>query len=67
MKTLRFALSVFSIVALGVGYLASLVFSLTGRASEWATRIDNPTVSAFALLVLVAAVVLAFIPEKETE
>lgn len=67
MKTLRFALSAFAIVALGGGYLASLVFSLTGRASEWAARVDNPTVSTVALLILVAALVLTFIPAKETE
>jgi succinate dehydrogenase hydrophobic anchor subunit len=65
MKTLRVVLSAVSVILLLAGYLASQYTALNGTASDYASKVDQPPVRLLALLLLVAAVVLAFIPERE--
>jgi hypothetical protein len=65
MKLLRLVLSVVSALILGGGFLLSLSFALDGRASEYAARVDQPAIVQLSLLILVAAIVLAFIPDRD--
>lgn len=65
MSTLRNALAAAVIVALGAGYAASQWAYFSGEAARYAQQVDTPQVKAVALLILVLAVVLGFIPERE--
>lgn len=75
MKVLRLSLIALSVVLLGAGYFASQAAYLQGLgpvearnfASQYAIRVDQPTIAGLALALLVAAVALAAIPDKEEE
>ncbi|CAN5586664.1 hypothetical protein BH11ARM2_BH11ARM2_03950 [soil metagenome] len=67
MKTVRKAFSWVALALLGGGYLGAMVMALTGRAAEWAEKMDQPPIRFLALFLLVAAVVCAFVPDREAE
>jgi len=65
MSLLRYLLSIVALLALAVGYGASQYAFFTGQAPQYAQAVNHLAVKMFALLLLVAAVVLAFIPENK--
>jgi hypothetical protein len=65
MKTVRVVLSAISVLLLLAGYLASQWASLSGSAASYAEKVDQPPIRMLALLLLVAAIVLAFVPARE--
>ncbi|MFZ4506310.1 MAG: hypothetical protein ACOYON_01265 [Fimbriimonas sp.] len=67
MKLLRFILSVVSVLLLGGGYLASQFMALQGRGSEYAQKVDQSSIIQLSLLLLVAAILLAFVPDRGEE
>lgn len=67
MRTVRRAFAWVALVLLGGGYLGAMVMALTGRAAEWAEKMDQPPIRLLALLIFLAAVVFAFLPEKEAD
>ncbi|HEY0866923.1 MAG TPA: hypothetical protein VGE01_06085 [Fimbriimonas sp.] len=64
---MREALTIAVLLYLAAGYAASQYFALTGRAMEYAKLVDIPQIRLFSLVLLVAAAVLAFVHETETE
>lgn len=67
MKLLRDALALASVLLLAVGYAASQYYALTGRAPEYVSLIDKTPIGVVSLLLLVAAFIFAFIPEREVD
>lgn len=67
MKTLRTALSAITILLLLAGYVASQLAALNGTASDYAERVDQAPIRYAALALLIAAIVLAFVREREPE
>jgi hypothetical protein len=68
MKLLRFMLSTLSVLLLLAGYLASQYEYLILRdPSGYAMRVDSPAIRNLALLLLVSAIVLSFVRDKESE
>ena len=47
-----------------IGYTASQWFYFEGRAAQYAKIVDVPSIQSLALLLLVAFIVLALVPEK---
>ncbi|RYG33765.1 hypothetical protein EON81_17340 [bacterium] len=64
---MRKALSWISLALLGGGYLGAMAMGLTNRGGEWAERMDQTPVRLLALLLIVSAIVFAFLPSKETD
>ncbi len=67
MSSLRFLLSVLVLLLLTIGYLGSQYFAFNGKASEWAKMVDTPAVVYLSLLLLLASIILCFVPDKEGE
>ncbi|MEZ0326873.1 MAG: hypothetical protein ACAH95_13315 [Fimbriimonas sp.] len=67
MSSLRRLLSYVVVALLTLGYLASQWAALNGTASDYAARVDIKEVKLLSLLLLIAALVLAFIPDREVE
>lgn len=68
MRLLRDCLGVFGAILLIAGYLAAVQASATGQAAEYAAKVDAAPIRSIALLLLLAAIVLSFVPERgETE
>lgn len=67
MNSIRFALSILAILALGLGYFASQSAFWSGRAPEYAAAVDTPVVRALAATLLGAAVVFALIKDRARE
>jgi len=69
MKTLRSALSFATLALLGLGYAGSQVAALTGpdETSAWSIRIDSKPVASLALVLLVAAVILGLVRDREEQ
>jgi hypothetical protein len=65
MKTLRVVLAAVSILLLLAGYLASQWAAFTGSAADYAAKADQTPIRILALVLLVAAIALAFVPERE--
>lgn len=65
MNLLRTALALASILLLTVGYAASQFFALNGRAAEYVALVDKSSLAPVSLLILLAAIVLAFVPDRE--
>jgi hypothetical protein len=65
MKLARTVLSAIALLLLGAGYVASQASVLTGSQLSYHAKVDQPPIRMLAMLLLVAAVVLAFIPERE--
>ncbi|RYG49545.1 hypothetical protein EON79_00950 [bacterium] len=64
---MRKSLAWVSLVILGGGYLGAMAMSLTHRETEWAEKMDQTPIRLVALLLLLAAIVFAFIPDKEKD
>jgi len=65
MRPFRTILSIAVTLALAGGYLASQVYAFKHEATEWARLIDTPAISWTALAVLVAALALSFVQDRE--
>lgn len=67
MKTVRTALTAAALCLLCAGYAASQIALFQGRAADYASRVDTPPVWALSGLLLVVAIVLAFVPDRDEE
>lgn len=65
MKSARQIVGILLIVLLTLGYAASQWMTLQGRAAEWAAKVDVPPIRMLALVLLVGALALAFVPDRE--
>jgi len=65
MKQARFLISIAVLVLLGAGYLGSQFYAFSARAPEWASKVDTPAIAWLALFVLLGAIALALVPERE--
>lgn len=68
MSTVRNVLAVLSIVLLTAGWLGAALAGIGLRAADWAVKMDGPQagpVRLLALVLLLVAIVLAFVPAKE--
>ena len=66
MRTLRTALTAAALCLLCAGYAASQIAYFQGTFMDYAARVDSEPVQRLALLLLLAAVVLALIKEKDS-
>ena len=67
MKQVRRLLSVLVVGLLAFGYLASQYAALNGLAPQYAAFVDTSVFKWASLLVLIAAIVLAFVPDREVD
>lgn len=69
MSNLRTAFAALAIVLLTLGWGGAALAAVGGRGSEWAIRLDGPAtggpIRLLALVVLLGAIGLAFVPERE--
>lgn len=65
MKTVRSALSVAIFALLAIGYLASQYAYFTGAPSEYAAKLDRPEITRLALVFLVVAFALMWLPDSK--
>jgi hypothetical protein len=65
MKLVRDVLGLAAIFLLGFGYLGSQWFYFNGDPARWAFSMDQTSIRILASVILVGAIALAFIPEKE--
>jgi hypothetical protein len=56
-----------TLLVLGGGYAASQYAVFTGTTESYAKKIDSPQTQLIALAILVAAIVLALLPNKEAD
>jgi len=64
MKPLRWGVAIGALFMMGGGYVASIVASMSGRATDHAIRMDQPQIRLLALVLLAAAIGLAFVPDR---
>ncbi|MBL8060293.1 MAG: hypothetical protein JNK63_06215 [Chthonomonas sp.] len=50
---------------LAIGYAASQWFFFNGRAKDYALLVDVPSVRMLSLVILLAFIALAFVPNQE--
>ena len=67
MRTVRTAFAILVIALLCSGYAASQWAYFHGDAAGYAQRVDVPAVRTLALVILVGAILLAFIRDREQE
>ncbi len=70
MNTARFALSLVAVLLLTAGYVGSQMAALTGQTEPFLRRLDDGPIPILAGVLLVGAIVLAFVrdvPEKTSE
>lgn len=67
MRTLRTALTAAALCLVCAGYAASQIAYFQGTVAEYAARVDTPPVQRLAGLLLLSAIILAFIREKPEE
>ena len=67
MRTLRTALTAATLSLLCLGYAASQFAYFQGRFVEYAASVDIPPVRMLSGLLLLSAIVLAFIPDRGEE
>lgn len=65
MKALRNMIALVAVVFLGSGYFASQLAMMRQEPSRFALQVDQPAIRMLSLVLLLGAIVLAFIPEKE--
>jgi hypothetical protein len=65
MSSIRKTLSYVVLALLTLGYLASQWAALQGTAPDYSARVDVPPVQTLSLIIFIAALVLAFIPDRE--
>ena len=66
MKVVRDVLGLAAFFLLGFGYLGSQWAFFQGNPSQWAFALDQSSIRMLASVLLFGAIVLAFIPEKES-
>jgi hypothetical protein len=64
MKLARLVVVAVAALLCGGGFVASQLASLNGDSQNFATRMDEPPIRMLALLLLVAAVSLAFVKDS---
>jgi hypothetical protein len=64
MKLARLTVSLAAILLLGGGYVASQVAVLNGQSAEYALKVDQAPIRFLALVILLAAIALAFVKDK---
>lgn len=64
MSLLRTTISAVVLLALALGYAASQFAFFSGQAPTYSATADHLPVRLFAGIVLLVAIVLAFVPEK---
>ena len=67
MSSVRRLLGIVVLALLTLGYLASQAAYLFGDPVAYASRVDIPQVKYLSLVLFLAAIVLALIPEKEEQ
>lgn len=67
MKNLRAALAALAVALLTAGWAGAAWAAMNETAPDWAARMDLPPIRTLALVLLVAAVGLAFVPDRESE
>ena len=69
MKTLRAAVAVTGAILLTLGYIASQIAAIQGQgaAADYAAKVDQPSIRALALVLLVAALILSCLPDREAK
>lgn len=67
MKTVRYALSVLTVLLLAAGYGASQFAFFGGETAAYAQRVDQPPVRMLSLILLLAAVALAFVRDEDVK
>ena len=67
MKTLRSALTAAALVLLCAGYAASQIAYFQVTFPEYTAKIDTPPIQHLAGVFLLAAIVLALIPDRSDE
>ncbi len=66
MRTARLAVSISLTVLLAGGYAASQFAAIAGDPAVWARQIDVPSVKWLSLVLLLATIVLSFVPDQES-
>ena len=67
MKRLRLAVSVIGLILLAGGYFASQFAYWGGATESYIRGLDQSALPLLSLALLVAAIILAFIPDKEAK
>lgn len=67
MKLVRTALTAAALCLLCAGYAASQIALFQGRAADYAARVDSPPVWTLSGLMLLLAIILAFVPDRDEE
>lgn len=67
MSTLRNALATAVVLALAAGYVASQWAFFAGESARYATQVDSPPIRILALIVLILAIALGILPEREAK
>ena len=65
MKLVRDSLSVVATLVLAGGYLASIQATGSGQTQEYITKLEAAPIRLLALLLLLAAVALSFVPDSD--
>ena len=67
MTNLRAALTTLLVALLVAGWGGAAFAAMGGTAAEWAAKADSAPIRLLALVALLGAVVLAFVPDQESE
>lgn len=67
MKPLRWGVIFGSLLLMGGGYITSIAATFENKAGEHAARVDQPQIRMLALVLLIAAIGLAFVPDREQQ
>lgn len=67
MRTLRTALTAAALLLICAGYAASQITYFQGAFADYASRVDSAPIQRLAGVLLLLAIVLAFIREKPEE
>ena len=65
MTNLRTALAALVVVLLVLGWGGAAFAAMNGTATEWASKMDAAPIRTLALIVLIGAIVAAFVPDQE--
>jgi len=65
MRTARFVVVVVLTVLVVGGYAASQVAYFNGTATEYAAKVDTPSIRILSLLLLLVSIAMAFVREPE--
>ena len=67
MTNLRTALTTLLVALLVAGWGGAALAAMVGNAADWAVKVDAAPIRLLALVALLGAVLLAFVPERESE